>query len=152
MSYLTGIQWWWSQVSRTQIETFLPVRKDVLLLEVRTSSTTPGDETSTSVHKLRKGEQILYFLNPFIPLLYHIYFCYLYTNLLISFHLTLLLIHYPSYPYVIIHVPFPFICNLYPFILFRLSISLLYLSFYSYLFIPSAFSPIPLFLSLYPSE
>ena len=109
-------------------------------------------KTSTSVHKLRKDEQILYFLNPFIPLLYHIYFCYLYTNLLISFHLTLLLIHYPFYPYVIIHVPFPFICNLYPFILFRLSISLLSLSFYSYLFIPSAFSPIPLFLSLYPPE
>ena len=108
--------------------------------------------TSTSVHKLRKGKQILYFLNLFIPLLYHIYFCYLYTNLLISFHLTLLLIHYPFYPYVIIHVPFPFICNLYPFILFRLSISLLSLSFYSYLFIPSLFSPIPLFLSLYPSE
>ena len=26
MPYLTGIQWWWSQVSRTQIETFFPVR------------------------------------------------------------------------------------------------------------------------------
>ena len=98
--------------------------------------------TSTSVHKLRKGEQILYFLNPFIPLLYHIYFRYLYTNVFIPFHLTLLLIHYPFYPYVIIHVPFPFICNLYPFILFRLSISILSLSFYSYLFIPSALSPI----------
>ena len=48
MPYLTGIQWWWSQVSRTQIEIFFPVRmpwrsgRPPQLLGMKKTNPTPG--------------------------------------------------------------------------------------------------------------